>query len=142
MAQAQAQAQYFDIEKLQLSIRRVVERWCREPAFHHVLTELAMLKIRRSASKVQNHGIIPVALDRVDIKYLSFLDGCDLRLKLNPSLCCLIYTFCSSISFGSCTQKIMVSLTASKTAMRKWPIVYRRSSILVRILTMLYLQRL
>jgi hypothetical protein len=74
-AWVQAQAQDLDVEELQLRIRRVVEHWCQETALHHVLTELAMLKIRRSVSKIQSHGIIPVALDGVDFRYLSFLDG-------------------------------------------------------------------
>jgi len=54
-------------------------------SFPHVLTELAMLKIRRSASDAQNHGIIPVALDGIDFRYLPFLDGCDLFLKLKST---------------------------------------------------------
>lgn len=33
-AWAQAQAQHLNFEELQLSIRRVVERWCGETAFH------------------------------------------------------------------------------------------------------------
>ncbi|KAI2782934.1 hypothetical protein F4815DRAFT_442922 [Daldinia loculata] len=69
------------VQQLKKGIREVVEDSCSHYAFHHVLTELAFLKIRRSLSR-DNHGIIPVALNQDSLTYLPFLDNCDLFLKL------------------------------------------------------------
>ncbi|OTA56891.1 hypothetical protein K449DRAFT_451399, partial [Hypoxylon sp. EC38] len=60
----------------------VVESNCCHDAFHHVLTELAFLKLRRAQSLDNQHGIIPVTLDRELMTYLPFLENCDLVLKL------------------------------------------------------------
>lgn len=81
----QCQSPRVEAEELQMKIRAVVNNWNNKPEFHHVLTELAMLKIRRSSLKVQNHGIIPIALDGVDVGYIAFLERCDLFLKLKST---------------------------------------------------------
>ncbi|KAI0851851.1 hypothetical protein F5Y00DRAFT_274688 [Daldinia vernicosa] len=72
------------VQQYKEGIRKVVEDSCSHDAFHHVLTELAFLKIRSSQSR-NNHDIIPVALDQEPVTYLPFLDNCDLFLKLKSS---------------------------------------------------------
>ncbi|TRX92952.1 hypothetical protein FHL15_006090 [Xylaria flabelliformis] len=67
------------LEKCKSEIRRFVEAKCREVGFHHVLTELAFLQIRKDDSK--NHGIIPVDLSGDNIEYLEFVERCDVFLK-------------------------------------------------------------
>ncbi|KAI0865611.1 hypothetical protein F4860DRAFT_258746 [Xylaria cubensis] len=47
--------------------------------FHHVLTELAFLQIRKDHTK--NHGIIPVVLSGDNVEYLEFVERCDVFLK-------------------------------------------------------------
>ncbi|OBT67656.1 hypothetical protein VE03_03418 [Pseudogymnoascus sp. 23342-1-I1] len=74
-------------EDAQSGIRRIVEEKCHSDGFHHVLTELAFLKLRRSARLGDNDGVIPIALSGDGMKYLPFLDNCDLFLKLDPSQC-------------------------------------------------------
>ncbi|KAI0137495.1 hypothetical protein BJ170DRAFT_648495, partial [Xylariales sp. AK1849] len=76
-----AKTQHQTREVLQSGIRDCVENRCDSQGFHHVLTELAFLRTRRSY-KHDNHGIIPIALDGVGVTYLPFLDKCDLFLKL------------------------------------------------------------
>ncbi|RYP27937.1 hypothetical protein DL767_007464 [Monosporascus sp. MG133] len=65
---------------LQSRIRHLVETKCDSKGFHHVLTELAFLKLRRSYDH-DGHGIIPISLNGGDMKYLPFLQNSDLRLK-------------------------------------------------------------
>ncbi|KAH7390334.1 hypothetical protein BKA64DRAFT_678982 [Cadophora sp. MPI-SDFR-AT-0126] len=82
----QASAEGWNTEKLQSGIRQIVEGWCCRPYFHHVLTELALLKIRRrSETRTQNHGIIPLSIDGVDMRFITFLEGCDVSLKLKST---------------------------------------------------------
>ncbi|KAI1648540.1 uncharacterized protein F4817DRAFT_314828 [Daldinia loculata] len=72
------------VQQRKEGIREVVEDSCSHDAFHHVLTELAFLKIRCSQSR-NTRDIIPVALDQNPLTYLPFLDNCDLFLKLKSS---------------------------------------------------------
>lgn len=65
-------------------IRDVVEVESCHHAFHHVITELAFLKLR-SAQRRKHHGIIPVSLNGDLMSYLSFepfQNNCDLVMKL------------------------------------------------------------
>lgn len=82
----QAQSRNMQSKDIQDEIRTIVERHCNSDGFHHVLTELALLKLRRSASPGDNGNIIPVALGGDGMRYLSFLNNCDLFLKLGSSL--------------------------------------------------------
>ncbi|KAI2617195.1 hypothetical protein GGR54DRAFT_218280 [Hypoxylon sp. NC1633] len=65
-------------------IRKVVEANCKHNAFHHVLTELALVRLRKRSSPRNQLGIIPVALSG-GRRILSFLEECDLVLKLKES---------------------------------------------------------
>ncbi|KAL7621069.1 hypothetical protein AAE478_008381 [Parahypoxylon ruwenzoriense] len=71
-----------DFDLLQSRIRGVVGGSSCHASFHHVLTELAFLKIRKANIPNAEHGIVPVALDGVHMDYLPFVDYCDLTLKL------------------------------------------------------------
>ncbi|KAL7956845.1 hypothetical protein V8C34DRAFT_325866 [Trichoderma compactum] len=70
---------------IQDGIRRIVEDQCQSDGFHHVLTELALLKLRRSADSKGNGGIIPIALNGDGMGYLPFMDHCALFLKPDHS---------------------------------------------------------
>lgn len=70
-----------EVSRCEERIRRVVEANAKQPNFHHVLTELALLSIRKQRAKKREHGIVSVSLDEQDMTYLSFLDNCDLYLK-------------------------------------------------------------
>ncbi|KAI1117160.1 hypothetical protein F5Y14DRAFT_20057 [Nemania sp. NC0429] len=84
-------ARYQDPNERQNEIRTVVESHCRKEAFHHVLTELAFIKLRYFHDS-NGKSIIPVVLSGNPVpstgcgmEYLPFLDGTDLRLKLQPA---------------------------------------------------------
>jgi hypothetical protein len=79
------QQTYAAYETSQNGIRDTVARHRRDPAFHHVLTELAFLQLRKSKLGA-NHGIIPLTLDDADLDYLSIFQHTDLRLKLSGDL--------------------------------------------------------
>jgi hypothetical protein len=64
-------------------VRSIVDEHAQESAFHHVLTELAFLRIRQKEDP-EGHGIIPVLLDDSDFTYLPFLRSADLRLTAKP----------------------------------------------------------
>jgi hypothetical protein len=96
----QAAKQNIPRQNLQDQIREIVERsrmsdGSFKPGFHHVLTELAFLQIRRSyhdQNRQDGHegpGIIPVDLSGDSggkgMHYLSFLDICDLFPKFDNS---------------------------------------------------------
>ncbi|EHK42465.1 hypothetical protein TRIATDRAFT_310059 [Trichoderma atroviride IMI 206040] len=81
----EAQNRNMQSKDIQDKIRTIVESHCNSDGFHHVLTELAFLKIRRSASPGDKGNIIPVTLGGDGMKYLSFIDKCDLFLKLDSS---------------------------------------------------------
>ncbi|KAJ3571480.1 hypothetical protein NPX13_g5363 [Xylaria arbuscula] len=64
-------------------IRTLVETRCKEVGFHHILTELAFLQMRKD-SHDKSHGIIPIVLSGDDMEYLQFVERCDVFLK-DPS---------------------------------------------------------
>ncbi|EWG54158.1 hypothetical protein FVEG_12438 [Fusarium verticillioides 7600] len=66
------------------AIRRVVEAECQSNGFHHVLTELGLLMLRRS-HKEHRTGVIPVTLDGSLMEWLPFWDSCDVVLKLKST---------------------------------------------------------
>ncbi|KAH7150348.1 hypothetical protein B0J13DRAFT_549955 [Dactylonectria estremocensis] len=76
----QGQENSADSRALENGIRNIVETQCQHDAFHHVLTELAFLKLRSSQSK-DNHGIIPITLNGDLMSWLPFRDNCDLVFK-------------------------------------------------------------
>lgn len=78
-------AQRAPSEEIKNKIRSVVESYCQDDWFHHVLTEIALLKIRRASCGKNSHGIIPISLDGSGMDYLPFIDNCDLWLKLKSS---------------------------------------------------------
>ncbi|KAI0203080.1 P-loop containing nucleoside triphosphate hydrolase protein [Astrocystis sublimbata] len=58
-------------------MRSLLDKYSQEPEFHHVLTELAFLHIRKDEHR-SRHGIIPIALNGADVRqYLSFLETSD-----------------------------------------------------------------
>lgn len=81
----EAQRQAMSSETLQDHIREFVEQQCQSNGFHHVLTELAFLNLRRKACRPDADGIIPVALSGNAVSYLPFLANCDLFLKIDSS---------------------------------------------------------
>nr|AGO65992.1 putative ankyrin-repeat containing protein [Fusarium heterosporum] len=66
------------------TIRDVVEAHCKNPHFHHVITELAFLELRSTHHKEPN-SIIPLALDEDLMEWLPFRDNCDLVTKLKST---------------------------------------------------------
>ncbi|RBR18750.1 uncharacterized protein FIESC28_05891 [Fusarium coffeatum] len=66
------------------AIRNVVEAHCKNPRFHHVITELAFLELRSTHHKERN-SIIPLALDEDLMGWLPFRDNCDLVTKLKST---------------------------------------------------------
>ena len=72
-------------DRLQNEIRAFVEKQCMKEGFHHVLTELAFVKLRRCQGD-NNHGIVPIALDEDGLEYLPFLQSSDHYLKLRPEV--------------------------------------------------------
>lgn len=71
-------------DELQRETRDLVEKQCKREWFHHVLTELAFVELRRSQND-GNHGIIPISLDEDGLEYLPFLQNCDHYLKLKST---------------------------------------------------------
>ncbi|KAM0438580.1 hypothetical protein ACHAPT_001332 [Fusarium lateritium] len=69
-----------DSAAVESKVRNIVEANCSHAAFHHVLTELAFLKLRSIHTK-ENHGIVPVALDQDLMAWLPFRANCDLVMK-------------------------------------------------------------
>ncbi|KAI1159422.1 hypothetical protein F5B18DRAFT_587349 [Nemania serpens] len=66
-----------DREQFQRRMQSLLRDYSQKPEFHHVLTELAFLQIRKDKDP-SNHGIIPVALSGDDVRrYLSFLEESD-----------------------------------------------------------------
>ncbi|KAI4867290.1 hypothetical protein F4820DRAFT_214989 [Hypoxylon rubiginosum] len=78
----EGQLEFTNLQALKDKVRDMVESNYDRPGFHHVLTELAFLKLRRSYSHGNNHGIIPVALDEDLMTYLPLRNPSDLVLKL------------------------------------------------------------
>ncbi|KAI1108408.1 hypothetical protein F5Y14DRAFT_84773 [Nemania sp. NC0429] len=70
-------------EDRESKIRTLVETRCKEVGFHHVLTELAFLQIRKDGHN-KSHGTIPIVLSGDDVEYLELVERCDLFLK-DPS---------------------------------------------------------
>lgn len=68
-------------DELQKEIRSFVETQCKKEGFHHVLTELAFVALRRTQDD-KCHGIIPVALHENSVGYLPFLKASDHYIKL------------------------------------------------------------
>ncbi|PSN64173.1 ankyrin [Corynespora cassiicola Philippines] len=71
-----------DANHIQDGIRDIVERNYDRDEFHHVMTELAFLDLRRRYRRAEDDGIVPFTLDGSGMKYLPFLEGCDLYLSL------------------------------------------------------------
>ncbi|ELQ44308.1 NACHT and Ankyrin domain-containing protein, partial [Pyricularia oryzae Y34] len=68
-------------------IRDVVEAHAGQAGFHHVLTEVAFLDIRKQAQK-KDDGIISLALSGdLPSTYLEFYDRCNVVLKLKEEKC-------------------------------------------------------
>jgi hypothetical protein len=68
-------------EEVKEGLERIVRSYQDREGFHHVLTELAFLKIRYALNQ-RHHGIIPVVLNGDGIKYLPLQDtGVPLWLK-------------------------------------------------------------
>lgn len=67
-------------------IRKLIETKTHMEGFHHVLTELAFLEIRRSCNRT-GHGIVPLALcGELPGTYLpKFVENCDVVLKIEQS---------------------------------------------------------
>ncbi|KAI1119345.1 hypothetical protein F5Y14DRAFT_509 [Nemania sp. NC0429] len=66
-----------DRKQFQRRMQSLLRDYSQKPEFHHVLTELAFLQIRKDKDP-SNHGIIPVALSGDDVRrYLSFLEESD-----------------------------------------------------------------
>ncbi|KAK5284211.1 hypothetical protein LTR14_011746, partial [Exophiala xenobiotica] len=55
---------------LTLKVKDVVASSCQDPGFHHVLTELAFLRIRSCCVTNDKHGIIPVDLEGNSMSYM------------------------------------------------------------------------
>jgi ankyrin repeat protein len=71
---------------LQSNLRARVEIESRKDGFHHILTELALLEVRKSVLS-QSHGMVPVVLSQVDpdeapMRYLPIFYNTDVKLKL------------------------------------------------------------
>lgn len=72
---------------LQASIRARVETESNEDGFHHILTELAFLEVRKSVLS-ERHGMIPLALSQSNavgapMQYLPAFYNTDVKLKLS-----------------------------------------------------------
>ncbi|KAI1161872.1 hypothetical protein F5B18DRAFT_653316 [Nemania serpens] len=64
-------------------MQSLLRDYSQKPEFHHVLTELAFLQIRKDKDP-SNHGIIPVALSGDNVRrYLSFLEESDVFIHDN-----------------------------------------------------------
>ncbi|KAG8161566.1 hypothetical protein KVR01_008553 [Diaporthe batatas] len=73
------------MEYIETVIRGEVDSEIETPDFHHVLTELALLEVRKSRLS-GDHGMVPVALNGDHrLPYLSFFGSTDLTLKLESS---------------------------------------------------------
>lgn len=97
-------------DKLRDEIRSFVESQCQQPGFHHVLTELAFLQIRRD--RPQNHGIIPVVLSGDDVRYLPFIESCNVFLK-TPSKLGMFFKLLQKIFTNSGDQEVIKAITNS-----------------------------
>lgn len=74
---------------LESTIRERVENECGRNDFHHVLTELAFLKARKSVLS-ETHGMVPVVLSQTNseetpLRYLPVFWNTDVKLKLGSS---------------------------------------------------------
>ena len=69
-------------DEVKKGLEEIVKLYCDEEGFHHVLTEMAFLKIRCTQEK-RHHGIIPVLLNGDNIKYLP-LHNIGVPLWLKP----------------------------------------------------------
>lgn len=72
--------------ELQASIRARVETESNEDGFHHILTELAFLEVRKSVLS-EKHGMIPLAISQINavgapMRYLPAFYNTDVKLKL------------------------------------------------------------
>ncbi|KAI1746361.1 hypothetical protein F4680DRAFT_401207 [Xylaria scruposa] len=69
------------LRQFQDNVRERVQKDSGKPGFHHILTELAFLQIRKDADRT-HHGIIPVVLTGDDVRhYLPFIEASDVFLK-------------------------------------------------------------
>ncbi|KAK7728876.1 hypothetical protein SLS63_006484 [Diaporthe eres] len=71
---------------LESSVLERVEEECGQSDFHHILTELAFLEVRKSAVP-EAHGMVPIALNQLDanaapMQYLPTFRSTDVKLKL------------------------------------------------------------
>lgn len=83
---------------LQSRIHDRVESECNKDDFHHILTELAFLEVRRS-DLPQAHGMIPVLLSQINadeapLRYLSMFDNTDVKLKLKSPTASSLHKLC------------------------------------------------
>lgn len=74
---------------LESTIRERVENECARDDFHHVLTELAFLKARKSLLS-ETHGMVPLVLNQTNpeetpLRYLPVFWNTDVKLKLKSS---------------------------------------------------------
>lgn len=74
------------ITAFECMIRQRVETECIKDDFHHVLTELAFLEVRKSVL-YETHGMVPVALNQTNteeapMRYLPIFYNTDVKLKL------------------------------------------------------------
>lgn len=97
-------------DKLRDKIRSFVESQCQQPGFHHVLAELAFLQIR--TDRQQNRGIIPVVLSGDDVRYLPFVENCDVFLK-KPSELEMFSKLLQKIFTNSGDQEVIKAITNS-----------------------------
>ncbi len=70
-------------------IRKVVNIYSKQPGFHHVLTEMAFLKIR--ADYLEQHGIIPISLctDGYELCFADFINATTVRIEDIPRFAAL-----------------------------------------------------
>ncbi|RFN54379.1 hypothetical protein FIE12Z_1506 [Fusarium flagelliforme] len=79
-----AQTRQSTLKTTERAIRDVVEANCKNPRFHHVITELRLLELRSTHHRERN-SIIPLALDEDLMEWLPFRDNCDLVTKLKST---------------------------------------------------------
>ncbi|GAW14635.1 hypothetical protein ANO14919_040380 [Xylariales sp. No.14919] len=69
------------LREFQDNVRKLVQKHWKDPWFHHILTELAFLQIRKDAYP-GNHGIIPIVLTGDDVRqYLPYVEAFNIFLK-------------------------------------------------------------
>lgn len=131
----EAQKSWVQRSPLHDKIRGFVESQFARPdagGLHHVLTELAFLKLRKRHSGSRNAGIITVALDEDLMNYLPFCDYCDLVLKLKspdqPDLHSVFFKLLKNIftdeqmlidNFRECYEQVSKTLSAEPIIMRQ-----------------------